>query len=427
MPKLLLQILHRSLNHFICLVCGLGLIATLMTGGSPLSAEDSPTRGKFASAVSKLTGDTYQFRVLDDAGKPVSGAMVAVSAVLNLAQSGEWTSPELTHTNEKGLAKLSPDETLLDESMIVVWHPKKRLGAIINPFELDPDELNKIQLEPLKSIQGEVASSELTKLGRQTGMARVDLTYDDRRIMTIVGPNTPLNFSFPVPNGEYDIQAMTENTLSSQNTIAITDEIKTGLNASMDLIPTRIALLSGTQAPALTDIAVWKNSQPLTLEELKGNVVILDFWGYWCGPCVASMPAMMKLHDQYHKQGLRIIAVHVDSEDGKVVTTTELDRRVARVKKSLWKDRDLPFPVALTKINKVPYGPGIDMEALNQVTADYGVMVFPTGVLINRRGEVVKNFSHHNPEDLELVRQLLGEGTTAEVPVQKTSAVRRVK
>lgn len=369
--------------------------------------------------------DSYAFRLTDEAKKPVEGAMIAVSAVLDLSGNQKWTSPQLARTNAQGLAKFSPDPTLVDESMFVIWHPQRKLGAIVNPMEMETEKFNDIKLMPLKSLDGQVACSELSKLGRGPGLLQVMLTIDDRRVLTIQGTEAPLRFSMPVTDGKYDLQTMGQNTLAYQMSLDIKADNQAPSIGEIDLVPTRIAVLSGQQAPELSDIITWQNSKPLSLAELRGNVVILDFWGYWCGPCVASMPAMMQLHDQYHKRGLQIIAVHVDSDDGKVVNTTELEKRIARVKKGLWKGRDLPFPVALTKVHKVPYGPGVDGEAINQVTADYGVMFFPTGVIINRQGQVVKNFSHHDPADLKLLDQLIAEGGSPEQsPLQKTSGVR---
>ena len=68
----------------------------------------------------------------------------------------------------------------------------------------------------------------------------------------------------------------------------------TGLNA-----------LVGKPAPAfkMTDIKgkVWTN------QNLKGKVVVLDFWATWCGPCKMASPSMQKLHEKYGKKGLVVI------------------------------------------------------------------------------------------------------------------------
>ncbi|WLD57475.1 TlpA family protein disulfide reductase [Salinispirillum sp. LH 10-3-1] len=49
-----------------------------------------------------------------------------------------------------------------------------------------------------------------------------------------------------------------------------------------------------------------------TLSDFRGEVVYLDFWASWCGPCRQSFPFMNELHARYKDQGLRILAVNVD-------------------------------------------------------------------------------------------------------------------
>ncbi len=63
------------------------------------------------------------------------------------------------------------------------------------------------------------------------------------------------------------------------------------------------------KAPAALQVDGWMNSSPLKLDELKGKVVLIDFWGTWCPPCRASVPKMNELAKKYKEKGLVIIGV----------------------------------------------------------------------------------------------------------------------
>src|SRR5262249_28044862 len=103
-------------------------------------------------------------------------------------------------------------------------------------------------------------------------------------------------------------------------------------------------------------------------------------------------------------RGLAIIGVHVDT-DGEVTTAAELDEKLAETRKSLWKGKDLPFPIALTSGKQVGEG---DARSRGQAAAQYGVMKYPTTILIGRDGKVVGEFGARGAKDAgEQIEKLL--------------------
>jgi len=56
----------------------------------------------------------------------------------------------------------------------------------------------------------------------------------------------------------------------------------------------------------------------LNLADLKGKVVLIDFWATWCVPCVQEMPSLKKLQEKYKEKGLEILAVSIDEDSRKV-------------------------------------------------------------------------------------------------------------
>lgn len=63
-------------------------------------------------------------------------------------------------------------------------------------------------------------------------------------------------------------------------------------------------------APELIGIDKWLNSRPLTLHELRGKVVLIDFWTYTCINCIHTLPYVERWYEQYKDQGLVVIGVH---------------------------------------------------------------------------------------------------------------------
>jgi len=92
------------------------------------------------------------------------------------------------------------------------------------------------------------------------------------------------------------------------------------------------------KAPELKGITHWINSKPLKIEELRGKVVLVDFWDYTCVNCIRTLPYIQKWHEKYADKGLVIIAVHAPE--------FEFEKAPENVKKAA-KKFGLTYPIAL--------------------------------------------------------------------------------
>lgn len=70
------------------------------------------------------------------------------------------------------------------------------------------------------------------------------------------------------------------------------------------------AAAAGNMLPEFQGISEWINSNPLTIAELKGNVILIQFWTFSCINCQRTLPSMTQWHRQYAAQGLKVIGVH---------------------------------------------------------------------------------------------------------------------
>ena len=70
----------------------------------------------------------------------------------------------------------------------------------------------------------------------------------------------------------------------------------------------KLKALVGKDAAPLA-VEAWVNGKPLTDADLKGKVVVLDFWAVWCGPCIATFPHLREWQEKYGEKGLVIIGL----------------------------------------------------------------------------------------------------------------------
>ncbi|MDX2216305.1 MAG: thioredoxin family protein [Oculatellaceae cyanobacterium bins.114] len=90
--------------------------------------------------------------------------------------------------------------------------------------------------------------------------------------------------------------------------------------------------------PEFQGISQWLNSEPLTIADLRGNVVLIQFWTFACINCIRTLPYVVGWHQQYAEQGLRVIGVHSPE--------FAFEREVSNIQSALT-EHQITYPVPL--------------------------------------------------------------------------------
>ncbi len=129
-------------------------------------------------------------------------------------------------------------------------------------------------------------------------------------------------------------------------------------------------LLAGLTARAVSGVAPdfalqSRAGETVSLAELRGQVVMINFWATWCGPCREEMPHLEALHQRYAALGFTLLGVNVEenSEDAEE-----------------W-------------LEETPVSFSILFDPENYVSELYDVVAMPSTVLVDRQGNL--RFSHH--------------------------------
>jgi len=127
-------------------------------------------------------------------------------------------------------------------------------------------------------------------------------------------------------------------------------------------------------APEL-EMMDWIGQEPIKFEELRGKVVLLDFWATWCGPCRTELPLFQKTMEKYQTDpGVAFLAISTDE------------------------DRELVQPYLNNNDYKLP------VVFADRIDEHFSVSSIPTTIILNPRGEVVFRMRGFNPNEDFLVR-----------------------
>ncbi|HXL72250.1 MAG TPA: TlpA disulfide reductase family protein [bacterium] len=138
---------------------------------------------------------------------------------------------------------------------------------------------------------------------------------------------------------------------------------------------------------AATEIdANFINSPNLSLAKLKGQVVVLDFWATWCGPCRMEIPSFVKLYPTYHPKGLEIVGLSVEAQNSQPASYFE----------QFLKSFSINYPIGFA----------------NEGTAKaYGIESIPATYFVDKTGKIAKVFVGTHSEDAitGVIEKLLAE------------------
>ena len=129
---------------------------------------------------------------------------------------------------------------------------------------------------------------------------------------------------------------------------------------------------TGNALPPEIKATEWIDQKPIKLSDLRGQVVLIDFWAHWCGPCRYTFPKLIRWHQQYKDKGLVILGLtdYYGYGEGRKMTPVE----------------ELAYLREFKKINKLPYGFVVADSKVNSI--NYGVGAIPSSFLIDRRGNL---------------------------------------
>ena len=148
-------------------------------------------------------------------------------------------------------------------------------------------------------------------------------------------------------------------------------------------LPALAADPTGGPAPPFTLAA--RSGANISLAQYKGQVVMINFWASWCGPCRQEMPLLDSIYKQYHRMGFTMIGVNVEPDSNAA---------------NQWlKDTPVSFPILYDKESKV--------------SKMYDVAGMPSTVIIDRAGKVRALHRGYKPGDengyLDSIRTLVRE------------------
>jgi thiol-disulfide isomerase/thioredoxin len=355
------------------------LLIALATLAAPAGAQDKDKVKQAPAQPQQVTGKVHG-HVVDEAGQPVPG--IDLSRLWYTGRDSNKLIPyEPVKTATDGAFSVDMTFYYGRPNVLATLDTERKRGglAVIEPK--NAGEPVTIKLGPLVHFHG---TYECKELGKPVGWTNTILFAMPGRVNFSNFQSQNGEFDYWLPPGNYQIQGYGSSDVAQHKREVTLEAGKPDVDlGAIDLAASQIAKLKGKAAPPLLSTDARGVSKDTQIADYKGKWVALEFWGYWCGPCVGrALPRMMEIHDDHEDERDKYVMLTVHSPDTK--TFAELDERVKPVVRDIWAGRMIPFPILL--------------DADSKIQQTFGVSHWPTTLLFDPEGKLVGEVQ---PDDLE--------------------------